>query len=69
MVITLAAAPSGAVVVRYALDYLGAGLTITNGASGNLRDSTPDTITISGTARPLYHVAPAFSLATITLGE
>ncbi|AQS46553.1 hypothetical protein BMG03_01100 [Thioclava nitratireducens] len=69
VVITLAAAPSGTVTVRYALDHLGAGLTITNGASGNLRDSTPDAITISGTPRPLYHVSPAFELAAITLGE
>lgn len=69
VVITMASAPTGAVVVRYALDALGAGLSITNGASGNLRDSTADTITIGGAARPLYHVAPAFQLTAIALGE
>lgn len=69
VVITLASVPTGAVTVRYALDYLGAGLAIGNGASGNLRDSTTDTISISSVSRPLYHVAPAFELAAIKLGE
>ncbi len=69
VVITLSSAPSAAVVVRYALDYIGAGLTITNGGSGNLRDSTPDSITIDGTPRPLWHVAPAFQLTAIPLSE
>ena len=69
VVITLSATPSGAVTVRYGLDYLGAGLTITNGGSGNLRDSTADVITISGSDRPLWHVCPAFELTAITLGE
>lgn len=69
VVISLASAPTGAVVVRYALDSLGTGLSITNGASGNLRDSTPDTITLGGVAYPLYHVAPAFQITAITLGE
>lgn len=69
VVITLSAVPTGAVTVRYALDYLGAGLAIGNGASGNLRDSTTDTILISSVSRPLYHVAPAFELAAIKLGE
>ncbi|HAV5374710.1 TPA: hypothetical protein JI078_18770, partial [Acinetobacter baumannii] len=42
VVIQLASVPSGIVKVRYALDYLGTGLSITGGASGNLRDSTTD---------------------------
>ncbi|RQS39768.1 hypothetical protein DIE01_16285 [Burkholderia sp. Bp8990] len=49
-------------VLRYGLDYLGTGLNILNGASGNLRDSTPDTFTLSGVTYPLYHVCPHFSL-------
>lgn len=69
VVITLASEPTGAVTVRYALDYLGAGLNITGGGSGNLRDSNPETITISGVARPLYNVCPHFEMAAITLGE
>ncbi|WP_374342554.1 sialate O-acetylesterase [Azonexus sp.] len=69
VVITLSAVPAGEVKVRYALDYLGTGLSVGNGASGNLRDSTPDMITIAGTPRPLYHVAPHFELTAIALGE
>lgn len=69
VVITLSAAPSGPVVVRYGLDYLGTGLSITNGGSGNLRDSTPDVINISGSDRHLWHVCPAFELTAIKLGE
>lgn len=69
VVIVLTSTPSGAVVVRYGLDYLGSGLTITNGASGNLRDSTADVITISGVEKPLWHVCPSFELSVIKLGE
>jgi hypothetical protein len=53
--------------VRYALDYLGTGLTILQGASGNLRDSTPMTTKISGTAYPMFHVAPASELSILKL--
>jgi len=69
VVITLAAVPSGAVSVRYALDYLGTGLAITGGASGNLRDSEPSVITISGTDYPLFNVCPHFEMTAIPLGE
>lgn len=50
--------------VRYALDALGTGLIVGNGASGNLRDSTTDTITVPtlGTVLPLWHVAPHFRM-------
>jgi hypothetical protein len=69
VVITLAAVPTGTVKVRYALDYLGQGLTIDTGASGNLRDSNPDTIRIDGITRPLYNLCPHFELTAVTLGE
>lgn len=49
-------------LVRYALDYQGAGLTLTEGASGNLRDSTKETVLIEGIIKPLYHVCPHFEL-------
>jgi len=69
VVITLGSVPAGGVTVRYGLDYLGAGLNITGGGSGNLRDSDPSTIAIGGVDRPLYNVCPHFELAAITLGE
>lgn len=58
---------SGTVSVRYALDYLAPGLPIgTNGvnigASGNLRDSHPDLITIDGVDCQLFNAAPSFQL-------
>ncbi|PPC46166.1 cellulosome protein [Acinetobacter baumannii] len=59
-------AASASVKVRYALDYLGAGISITGGASGNLRDSTTDSIKIAGVERPLYHVCPHFELTAFT---
>lgn len=60
---TLTATP----VVRYALDYLGSGLTIIDGASGNLRDSEPATVSISGDDYPLYNICPHFELTIIPL--
>lgn len=69
VVITLSTTPSGAVKVRYAMDYIGAGLLMTNAASGNLRDSSPDVIRISGVDRPLWNVCPAFEMNAIKLGE
>lgn len=69
VVITLLSVPSGAVTVRYGLDYLGAGLAFSNGASGNLRDSEPSKILISGVDRPLFNVCPHFQMVTTTLGE
>ena len=62
VILTLTSTPTTDLTVRYALDYLGAGLTITGGASGNLRDSTTDAITIANTNKPLYHIAPHFKL-------
>lgn len=69
LVITLSTTPSGVVTVRGGLDYVGAGLTMTGGASTNLRDSTPDTITVDGVARPLYHVCPHFEMTVTKLGD
>jgi|GEM_PF-1908613 len=69
VLITLAAEPEGPVTVRYAMDYLGAGLTMTGGASGNLRDSCADAITISGAQKPLWNICPAFSMQAVSLGE
>ncbi|MGK2118572.1 hypothetical protein ACR93O_00435 [Klebsiella pneumoniae] len=46
------------VVVKYGIDYLGAGLNIQMGASGNLRDSTPETQFIDGENRPLFYLCP-----------
>ena len=62
VILKLSSVPSGVVKVRYALDYLGTGITLTGGASGNLRDSTLDTVTIAGVVKPLYHVCPHFEL-------
>lgn len=69
VLINLAAPPAGALTVRYGLDYLGDGLAITGGASGNLRDSEPSSILIAGTERPLYNVCPHFRLPVVNLGE
>lgn len=69
VVLTLSAVPTGEVKVRYAIDYLGTGLSFTGGASGNLRDSDPETVTIAGVPKPLYHVCPHFELTVISLGE
>jgi len=62
IVISLSAAAAGDVTVRYGLDYQGTGLILTEGASGNLRDSTKETVLIEGAAKPLYHVCPHFEL-------
>lgn len=64
--IILSTTPSGAITVRYGLDYLGTGLSILNGASGNLRDSTSDKITISGIEYILFHACPHVELTVIT---
>lgn len=62
VVIQLAETPSADIKVRYALDYRGDGLTLASGGSGNLRDSTTDTVSIAGVEKPLYHVCPHFEL-------
>ena len=62
VIIQLTETPSADLKVRYALDYRGTGLTFTSGGSGNLRDSTTDTVSIAGVEKPLYHVCPHFEL-------
>lgn len=54
-------------VFRAGLDYLGTSLSAGGGASTNLRDSTPDTTTISGTTYPLFHWCPHFDMTISTL--
>lgn len=54
--------PTGELKVRYGLDYLGTGLTILNGGSGNICDSTTETITINGEDKPMFYIAPHFEL-------
>lgn len=56
---------TGNVAVRYALDYMGTGLTMGSGASGNLRDSTDETVVIQGVSKPLYHICPHFELNAV----
>ncbi|MBO2842465.1 pyocin knob domain-containing protein [Acinetobacter baumannii] len=65
VVINLLNAPTSDVYVRYGHDYLGSGLTILNGASGNLRDSTDETVVIAGETKPMFYVAPHFELKAI----
>jgi hypothetical protein len=60
---TLAASPE----VRYAQDFLGNGLTVWRGASGNLRDSTPDHFFSGGKKYPLFYVCPHFDLPITVL--
>jgi hypothetical protein len=62
VVINLSAPPTGTVTVRYGLDYLGSGMAITDGASGNLRDCDPRTFVVDGTARNLWNWAFADEL-------
>ncbi|QXM18609.1 hypothetical protein Phab24_id164 [Acinetobacter phage Phab24] len=62
LTIELQSEPVGDVYVRYALDYLGTGINLTGGASGNLRDSTTDSVDIGGVSKPLYHVCPHFEM-------
>lgn len=53
---------TGAVAVSYATAYLGAGIYINGGASGNLRDSCPDTVFINNKQLPLWYPAPHFKM-------
>lgn len=53
--LTLASTPGAGGGIRYALDYIGTGLTHNNGGSGNLRDSAPEYFTYAGTDYPLYN--------------
>lgn len=65
--ITLSSVPSiENLSVRYGLDYMAANKYIRDGKSGNLRDSTTDTVMISGSEKPLFHVCPHFELNIIS---
>lgn len=66
VVITLESALTSTPQVRYAFDNLGTGLTIQNGASGNLRDSCPDTCIIAGNEKPMFYICPHFKLSAIS---
>ncbi|HIB4628842.1 TPA: sialate O-acetylesterase, partial [Klebsiella pneumoniae] len=66
VVITLISSLTSAPQVRYAFDNLGTGLTIQNGASGNLRDSCPDTCIIAGNEKPMFYLCPHFKLNAIS---
>ncbi len=50
------------VTVKYAMDDLGEGLNIQAGASGNLRDSTAETVDINGRERPMFYLCPHFEI-------
>lgn len=66
VILTLAAAPVGAVAIRYALDYTGSGRPAAEG-SGNLRDSAPEKAEIGGTTFQLFNAAPAFAMPVTRL--
>lgn len=68
LIIDLASEPVGATEIRYALDYLGTNVTITSGASGNICDSAPETVTVNGTVRPLKNFLIPFAIPVINLG-
>jgi Carbohydrate esterase, sialic acid-specific acetylesterase len=53
--------------LRYALDYLASSIPFRSGASGNLRDSTAGTYTVSGVEYNEWHWSPAFELAVASL--
>ena len=69
VVIALSATPTGTTTVRYAIDNVAPTLNLTSSGSGNLRDSAPEKISISGVERNLYNVCPHFSLSVTSLGE
>lgn len=64
---TLSRVTGTAIVARYGLDYIGTGLTYRSGGTGNLRDTTADTCTVSGTSYPLCHLCPHFELTVVKL--
>lgn len=67
VLLVLSAPPGANPKVRCGLDYLGAGLSITNGATHNLRDSSPDKFRKAGVTYPLWNVAPHFTINAFTL--
>ena len=72
VVITTSTTPSGATEVRYALDYISGSVPTDyppSAATGNLRDSTPGTVDVSGTAKPLWYPSIHFKLDVTELSE
>lgn len=66
VVITLDSAPTGAVQLRYGLDYLPSGQVDYSGsAGGNLIDSDPETFEYGGVEYPLFNVSPHFQVEVI----
>lgn len=65
VMLTPGRAMTGTRTLRYAADYLAAGILIKNGASGNLRDSTPGLRVINGVTCYLYRICPHFPPMTI----
>lgn len=63
--ITLSAAPINAVTLRYGLDYLGTGLDVNEGCSGNVMDSTDEKCTIVGVDYPMPYVSPHFEMPAL----
>lgn len=53
------------ITVRYGLDYMSTTKFIKDGRTGNLRESTEDTVKIKNMIYPLYHVCPHFELPVI----
>ncbi|ODM46143.1 hypothetical protein A9320_26845 [Ruegeria sp. PBVC088] len=72
VVITTTTTPSGATEVRYARDYISGSVPAdfpSSAATGNLRDSTPGTIDVSGADKPLWYPAIHFDLPVTELSE
>lgn len=66
VVITLVSVPTGAVQLRYGLDYLPTGqVNYSGSAGGNLVDSDPASFTFAGSDYPLYNVSPHFQCDVI----
>lgn len=66
VVITLDSNLTGVTQVSYAFDNLAPSLNISNGASGNLRDSCKDTCIIDGVVKPMFYLCPHFKLNAIS---
>ncbi|WP_305972526.1 MULTISPECIES: sialate O-acetylesterase [unclassified Mameliella] len=72
VVITTTTTPSGATEVRYARDYISGSVPAdfpSSAATGNLRDSTPGTIDVSGSDKSLWYPAIHFDLTVTELSE
>lgn len=66
VIITLDSNVTGVTQVRYAFDNLAPSLNISNGASGNLRDSCSDTCIVDGLVKPMFYLCPHFKINAIS---